>query len=377
MSKKRHRHYNNKHNELVKQNNHQEIVNDENNVKIDNATIELPEKVQEVIIPKKEEPIVVNETKEPVIQSAEVKEPVEKVINKINVEPKKKYKWAILYFILAMLIVITVGYFIYNNFVKIKNPLEETIEPNSNTNVSEIISLGKDKFEWMNAQVKRETNNPVFFTDSNLDTSNILSEDVLDILYNALASEDKNSSGTTDDSCFKSSATDVSTYPSTCYQERFDKNLLQDQANSLFASTLKVNYSNFLPTGSKACYLNNTTYTCVLKMNSINIGSVLVITGFDHAEYQDNNLIVYSKLLTVKRTLDIYPSDVQGIYTDITASKKIDNITYYNEVTANGLDSDARTKLINKYQDSISTYKSTFVRNSDGSFVWNKTEKLN
>ena len=291
-------------------------------------------------------------------------------------QPKSNIFLNIIYFIIAFLIIFLISFVIYENFIKIKSPT--VTDTSSALTQTQIDTLGKDKFTWMNSALKKMNNYPVFFTNNSIDVNNFDNNDLLSIAYNALTNDDKHGTGTTDSSCFKTAtgeSTNLSNYPSNCYKESFDKSLLKEQIDKTFTSNLNVNYQDFKPSGSKACSITDSTYTCYLNMSDIDIASILIITGYDHTEYANNKLIVYSKLLTVKRELDIYPKDIQGIYSDLDGTNKIDDLTYYDNATAAGLSSESKESLINKYKDSITTYKSVFSKNSTGDYVWESTEK--
>ena len=292
-------------------------------------------------------------------------------------KPKSNIFLNIVYFLIAFLIIFLISFLIYENLIKIKNPISGD---NTSTALTEtqIDTLGKDKFTWMNSALKKNNNYPVFFTNNSLDVNNFDNSDALVIAYDALTNDDKNETGTTDSTCFKDASganTTIDTYPTNCYKETFDKSLLKEQIDKTFSNTLNIDYTNFIPSGSKSCVVNDANYTCFLNMSGIDIASILIVTGYDHSEFVNNNLIVYSKLLTVKRELDIYPKDVQGIYSDLDGNNKIDDLTYYDNVTSGGLSQESKASLINKYKDSITTYKSTFTKSTSGDYVWLSTEK--
>ena len=293
-------------------------------------------------------------------------------------QPKSNIFLNIVYFLIAFLIIFLVSFIIYENFIKIKNPVVNEQSTSTALTETQIDTLGKDKFTWMNSALKKSNNYPVFFTNNSLDVNNFDNNDALTIAYDALTNDDKNETGTTDSSCFKDAtgeSTTLSNYPTNCYKESFDKSLLTEQINKTFTSNLHINYIDFTPSGSKACSINGANYTCFLNMSGIDIASLLIITGYDHSEYVNNNLIVYSKLLTVKRELDIYPKDIQGIYSDLDGNNKIDDLTYYDNVTSDGLSLESKASLITKYKDSITTYKSTYTKSNAGDYVWVSTEK--
>jgi hypothetical protein len=296
-------------------------------------------------------------------------------------ETKKGFNFLnIVYFLIAFLIVFLIGYIIYANFIEIKGP--SNIENTTNElTESQIDTLGKDKFNWMNGALIKTNNNPVFFTNTNLDSTNFDNNSLLTIAYDSLTSDDRNGSGTTDNSCFHDESgnnTTLANYPEKCYKENFDKNLLKEQIDKFFSSNIVPKYESFIPSGSKACYVNkDNNYTCILNMSDIEMANILIITGYDHAQIDSNNLIVYSKLLTVKRELDIYKKDEQGIYSDLDGNNKIDDLTYYTNTTTGGLGAESKDKLINNYKDKISTYKSTFTKDSNSNYVWISTEKIN
>ena len=292
-------------------------------------------------------------------------------------KPKSNIFLNIVYFLIAFLIIFLISFLVYDNLIKIKNPITSDNTSNALTE-TQIDTLGKDKFTWMNSALKKSNNYPVFFTNNSLDVNNFDNSDALVIAYDALTNDDKNETGTTDSSCFKDATganTTINNYPTNCYKETFDKSLLKEQIDKTFTSTLNINYTDFIPSGSKSCVTSDANYTCFLNMSGIDIASLLIVTGYDHSEYVNNNLIVYSKLLTVKRELDIYPKDIQGIYSDLDGNNKIDDLTYYDNVTSGGLSLESKASLITKYKDSITTYKSTFTKNIAGDYVWLSTEK--
>src|SRR5574344_904710 len=284
--------------------------------------------------------------------------------------PKSKSKLMnFIYFIIAFLIVFLFLFIIYENFIKIKKPSGNVTTSTSLTQ-EQIDTLGKEKFDWLNAQLKVNNNKPIFFTNATLNTVSIDNNDVLSILYNALSSDDHKGTGNTDNSCFSSS--DLSSYPTNCYKETFDKSILTEKAKKYFSTSLNINYTDFTAAGSKYCYFNNNSYTCVLKVADIKIADILILTGYDTSKIENDKLEVSSYLLTVKRDLDVYKDSEKGIYSDLDGTNKIDNLDAFKSLTSSGLNANTTKEIIDKYKDRITIFKSTFTK-IDDNYVWEST----
>jgi len=280
---------------------------------------------------------------------------------------KKNIIFNIITTIITIIIIIGLIFFVYNNFLKINSVNIDNI---SNLSSGDVYTLGKNKYSSLVNKNNIYTNGNIFFKNSNVDINNISNQDILYIAYSNLSLEDKNISGSASDDCFlNNNVYTKETYPSTCSIEKFDKKILEEQVNNFFSSNIKVEYTDFRPSASQICYLED-TYTCYLSSENVDFQNYLTLTSYSSAELEDNKLFVYSYLITIRKV-----GMESGIYSDANASNKIDDISSYYNITNDYITDDNTAKLINNYKDKISKYKSTFVLENNN-YVWYSTEKV-
>ena len=234
-------------------------------------------------------------------------------------------------------------------------------------NNEEIKEYGRDKFYFINSINNINTNQLVFFTDRNLTYKDLSNNDKLSIGYNLISIEDRNQKGKTTDECFN-----ASDYPSDCFSEKFDKNILLEQLRNVFGKSIDITYMDFKPSVNVSCYLKENSYECRLNRGELVLSNLQQITMYSSSEIKNNQLIVYSYILSVKAGTS-FEEEEKGVYSDALGQNKIDDLNYYNQLFGDSISQEDKNKLINHYIDKATKYKSTFDRNGND-YVWISTE---
>ena len=304
-------------------------------------------------------------------QTNNKKQPKEKQTNKTNKTNKKKPNIIMSIFILIGIIIIigVISYYVYDNFIKIKSIDNNNI---NNKKSLDINKIGEEKFYFLRSQNRVDNHKLLFFTENKiLDASNINNNDILAVIYSNIGDENKNITGNSDSNCAV-----LDQYPSNCYKESFDINILKNQVNNFFTNKININYNNFYPSIYKYCTLNNNNYECILKQSDFKVDMLFTLVSLYETKLEDNNLVLYTGLITVKRNTDGVPEEEKGVYSDSLGLNKIDNLNYFNNLT-NGMYSNELTKqLLEHYKNSATKYKTTFVLENNN-YVWLKTEIIN
>ena len=277
-------------------------------------------------------------------------------------ENKKNKYFNILIGLIVVVALVAISYFVYRIF---------SISPDQEPNViteNDIIKMGMDKFELLSSKTNIYDNKPIFFTNEDLNINNISNQDILNIAYSRMSQEDKNGVGEVKDYCFDKS---LDLYTDDCYKETFDKSLLQEQIKYFFSGDIKYNFENFNTSGNLLCTINNDTYTCTLNKNPFYNDYILTVRMFDSVKKNGDYLEVYSYLITIVRKP--INNKESGIYSDANSTNKIDDITFFDENVNDNLNKDNYKKLINKYKDKATKYKSTF-KSFEEDYVWVSTE---
>ena len=265
---------------------------------------------------------------------------------------------SILSFIIALLIVSCIFYFVYIKFIKINKPESNNYNVNSIIDDDDIDALGKEKYAWLSSQKNVIDDSLVFFKDKSVYLNTINFQDVLMIAYRMADTNDRNPNSSCNDA--------------ECVYETFSKNVLKEQVDKSFSSKLNINFKDFRATGSLLCTLNSDTYSCKKDDAELKIDPLFIIPGYLYSRINGGKLVVYSTFISVKREMDIYSKDEQGIYGGTNLSNKIDDLSFYNEFKDN-LTNDNMQKIVDKYKDKLPIYKSTFVLENNN-YVWEKTE---
>lgn len=232
--------------------------------------------------------------------------------------------------------------------------------------------IGKEKYQFLYAKHSALNNEFIFFKNNDVNINNINNQDVLMVLYSMLSKDDKNINGEVNNDCYlDNNIYNKDNYPSSCYNESFDKRVLEEQYKNYFSQSLKVNYTDFFSSGSQECFIFDNIYKCYLNRGNLTINNYLTLMDYDYAMMNNDDLEVYSYLLTIR---DSYDKDYEmGIYSDSLATNRIDDLTYYNNEINGVIDSSNTKKIIEKYRSKITKYKSTFVKENKN-YVWKSTE---
>ena len=268
---------------------------------------------------------------------------------------------ALVSFMIAFVIVVAlIGFLIYGFDKKNRNY-------NVALDTKDLNKLAYDRFTSISSKRNILTNELIFFKDSKVDISNINKNDILYVAYTMLSKEDTTKSGEILDSCYNVK----DNYPNECYLEVIDKNVLDEQINNYFSNDIKIDYNDFKISSNQTCYFKDNIYNCYLTKNEVNINNIITVNIYDSFEYSDDKLIVYSYLLTIRDRANKDFSE--GVYSDVNASKLIDDLSYYDNEINKRINQDTSSKIVEYYKDKISKYKSVFVRENDN-YVWLSTE---
>ena len=277
-----------------------------------------------------------------------------KGVNK-NIQ-KEQEKSSVLSIIIALIVVALISWFIYDKLLSVNEPVIKNTNNNTNFIMSDedAETLGKEKFNWLINQKNSITGEYIFFKDKKVTYNDIDSKDVLTIAYRLTETNDRQ------------------TNKSDEYNEIFNKNILKEQIDNYFTSDLKVNYVDFYPTGSYLCTLNNNDYYCKSSITDLEKNLIYNIGGFLSAKVYNDNLFVYTTILSVKKQLDIYSEEEQGVYSYLDLDKKIDDLKIFNQYKDN-MTRENMELLIKQYKNQLPVYKSTFKLEKKN-YVWVSTE---
>ena len=281
-------------------------------------------------------------------------------------EAKEKLGRKILSSIIALVIIGAAIIYVYKYVL-----IDENNNQNKELTSVEVDKIGKEKFDIINSKHRLSDNGLIFFTNNTISNKTISNEDILYVSYTMMSLEDKNKSGEVKEECFlDNNKYNQDNYPITCSKETFDKDILGEQVNNLFGN-INVNYSDFRPSASQKCFLKGDTYNCYLDRSSMSVLKYFTVSNYAYTTYEEGKLYIYSYLLTFRKN---DTSDYEaGIYSDSNATNKIDDLNYYLNELHDNLNSETSTKLIEKYRNSITMYKSTFEKYNNN-YVWVSTE---
>lgn len=296
---------------------------------------------------------------------------VDSIKNLDDVKKENKTLNNVISIILVLVILGALGFFVYNNFINIGTGPNQTPTNTGNTNSEskDINKIGFEKYNMLYSKKTYSDNTFIFFKDTNVTPSNISNQDKLYLSYSFLSDEDKNKTGVFNEECFLNNGKYTKNdYPSTCAQEKFDKNLLSERIKSNFDSSMTVDFIDFYSTSSNVCFIDNNTYTCYLNKSDYKIMDYTTFMKYEESKLEGDKLEVYNYLLTVRK----YPNAIytKGVYSNASATNKIDDLPFEIGDTIN---QELTDKLINQYKDKITKYKSTFAKENNN-YVWQKTE---
>ena len=286
------------------------------------------------------------------IKNKSTKRNVKKTTSKsVKKEVSKSIK--ILKKVIALLIVCVVLYFVYINFIVVK----DNIPKEGNIGTSEIEELAKQKFSLFSSKHNVNNNDSLIFTNKDLDVNSMDNKDILYFAYSMMSLEDKD----VDKECDGKK---------DCYKETFDKKVLEEQVKNYF-NINDVKHEDFNATSSLKCTLNNEKYECVLGNTNYGISPYNTITNYVSSKLSGEKLIVRSSLLTIRRNKD--NDYTEGIYMDSKATKKIDDLNYFLGNLQGLINTDTSEKLGKKYDKEITHYETTYVLKNKN-YVWQSTK---
>ena len=278
-----------------------------------------------------------------------------------------KNYYNIISFLIAIFVVLGIIFFLSDSFDRQNQSYDRKVD------ITNIDKLAEEKYYSVSSNRELGTNSLIFFNDKNIDINTISSEDVLYVAYTLLNQEDRVTSGETLDECYINGKNDIENYPSKCYLETINKSLLDEQIRNYFSNNIKITYTDFKISSNQTCYYNNNTYKCYLNKSDSTIDNYRTISKYDSYDYVEDKLIVYSYLLTIR---DSYDKDYEhGIYMDSKATRRIDTLDYFENELNKTVNQENIAKLINRYKDKASKYKTVFVKENNN-FVWYSTEKV-
>ena len=272
--------------------------------------------------------------------------------------------------VIALLIVGVVGFVVYKCFIEIGG------NPNTNTtggsvkqlSDGELRRVGLEKYNLLYSKTNYFDNSFIFFQDEEVNINNLKNQDKLFVLYSLLSDEDKNKTGQYEENCFLNKGVYTRmTYPDSCSKESFDKSVLTEKLYNYFDNNMAVVFEDFFSSSSSKCFFSEPVYNCYLSTSEYSIKNYKTLMKFDSAKQNGDELEVYSYLLTIRKN----PGNNfdKGIYSNASATKKIDDLTIEvsDTITQEFIDD-----LVNKYKDKITRYKSVFkIVNSN--YLWEKT----
>ena len=256
---------------------------------------------------------------------------------------------------IALLIVCVLLYYVYVNFIVIK----DNISKEGNISTSEVEELAKQKFLLLNSKHNITDNDLMFFTSDNLDIKTIDNKYILYFAYSMLSIEDKNIVKECEDKTKKD-----------CYKESFGTKVLEEQIHNYFDID-EVHHEDFNAASSIVCKLIDERYECTQENTNYIISPYNTISTYSSSKLAKDKLIVKSTLLTVRRNKD--KNYAEGIYSDVKATKKIDDLTYFLNDLQGIISNENSEKLSKKYEKEITQYETTFVLKNKN-YVWQSTK---
>ena len=303
--------------------------------------------------PKKKTNINKKETNKKAVKT-EVKEvETKKQSNKKQVKTNYSPIIGIIKLLIAFLIVGVLLYFVYINFIVIKEP-SVTSQGMSSSDKEE---LAKQKFMLFNSKHNIKDSDLVFFTSKDLDVNTIDNRDILYFAYTMLSNEDKNNSN-----C------DSSKY--NCDAQVFDKKVLEEQVHNYFDID-DVKHEDFDGSSSIECKIKDEAYECTNKNSDYHVSEYSTVSNYLSSKIEGDKLIIKSTLLTIRRNKN--KEYQEGIYKDAAATQKIDGLNYFLNDLEGLISSESSEKLSKKYEKEIAQYETTFVLKNKN-YVWQSTK---
>ena len=290
---------------------------------------------------------------------------------------ENKNKSLIIIVILVILLLGSIGYIVYDNFIKEDEVVENNDKNNNNQDNEqnneedeiqlpkedeEVANIGRDLFERTNKHINVADNTYILYQEKDVYYDDLSNKDKLALAYNLIPNEEKNidSSAYTNSSCYDGGY--------ICPAEGVSRDLFEEYYHKMFGLDKNVEFEEIFILRSDYdidsivdgiwCNLENDEFVCY----PIDGGGVSMY--YNYIEYNrtvcdGDDLLVYVNFL-----VDGCSSGHCGIYADRKFTKFIaDNIDYEDE-----------SELFDLYRDEAGLYKLTFRKDVNGNYYWYSSE---
>ena len=293
-------------------------------------------------------------------------------------EEKKNKRLIIIIVILTILLLGSIGYIVYDNFIKEDEVVENNDKNNNNQDNEqndeedeiqlpeedeEVANIGRDLFERTNKHIYVADHTYILYQEKDVYYDDLSNKDRLALTYNLIPNEYKNidaSAYNANTSCYDGGF--------ICPSEKVSRDLFEEYYYKMFGLDkevvfeeiyiLRSDYDTDNITNEIVCNLENEEFMCF----PIDGGGVSMY--YNYIEYNrtvrdGDDLLVYVNFL-----VDGCNSGKCGIYADRKFTKFIvDNIDYEDE-----------SELFDLYRDEAGLYKLTFRKDVNGNYYWYSSE---
>ena len=290
-------------------------------------------------------------------------------------EEKKNKKLYIIIAILTILLIDSVGYIVYNEFIK----KDETIENNENTNTDKNNQDNESNNEKENNKLSEEELNKLgleLFSRTSIElTSNITSGNYMfykeyDITYNDLKNEErleytymqipKNLKTYNSEDAYRDSCINTDNYQYTCYYEKVSTKTFEEYYHKMFGSNKNINYENFEVIIDKLIFCKQESEEIVCyPSDGGGIKDHTSYLEYDYANQDEDRILLYVKFLVLG-----YNGTESGVFSDAAMNNKIADES--PEVTSNN--------IFDIYGDEAGLYKVTFKKDTNDNYYWYSSE---
>ena len=280
-------------------------------------------------------------------------------------EEKKNKGLYIVIIMLTILLICSLGYIVYNEFIKENETVENKEEKEDNdlnseeNNDEEIISddinvdeLGKELL-LKTAIYTHFQKEYILYSYQNLTYDTLNNSDKLKITYAQIPNNEKtyNPEDSKTDECYDNND------KYHCYYEKVSKQVFEDYYHMLFGSDKTIEYNEIVYAEKEnlTCNLENAEFVCY----PYRAGGALNTTHhleYDYAQENGENIIIYVNFLA-KDDGD------NSVYCDAAMKNKIGE--------SYSIDKD---KLFEEFNEKTGIYKVTFKKDTNDNYYWYSSE---
>ncbi len=286
-------------------------------------------------------------------------------------EEKKNKGLYIVIIMLTILLICSLGYIVYNEFIKENETVENNENPNNNNQDNESNeeenNLTEEELNKLGLELFSRTNiesisyitsgNYMFYQKNDLTYNNLNNEERLEYVYMQIP---KNVKSYNLEDAYGDSCIDTDTYQYTCYYEKVSTKTFEEYYHKMFGSDKNVSYENFGVIIDKliSCKQESDEIVCY-PSDGGGIKDHTTYLEYDYANQDEDKILMYVKLLALG-----YNGKESGVFSDAAMNNKIADES--PEVTEDN--------MFDLYGNEAGIYKVTFKKDTNDNYYWYSSE---